>query len=79
MFSFPDTFGLWPLGRRHEPDLVPGREEAGAWGWKGCPFPGEAPHFLKELGLDIILMTLQQPDKRVEVRRAQRLAQMSWL
>lgn len=35
------------------------------------------PCFLKESGLDIILMTRQQSDKRVEIGRARGLAQMS--
>ena len=37
----------------------------------------KAPRFLKESVLDIILMTRQQSDKRVEVGRARGFVQMS--
>lgn len=41
-------------------------------------FLSRVSHFL-ELGLDIVLMTLWQPDKRAKVRRDERVTQMSCL
>lgn len=55
----------------------PGSWKRGAGWWEGLPSPRQSPHVLKELGLDIALLT--RPDKEAEVWQDRGAGQMSYL